>query len=303
MANARKRNGSPAISIRFVLLHPVTWFLMATLSMVTLAIQLWHPFRPAIVGRPEFRLTEDRIVVDQPPPWVTTDMKQLLVQHLSESANLLDPELVPRAAKTYQTPPWVEQVVRIEKMKSGLQVALRYRQPIALVELDREGTLQPIDRRGVAMDPAVLEHVAPSELLRISVYLPPELPLPGPWQEWHDVRVLDSIQLCRFLDDRWQALEIYRVVSWDLPQVDELAQPLELWTRNGGKVVWGSAPGLEKPGEARAEEKRLALESWIRQFGPLSKMAAGKKVDVRTGHAVLVDDMRTAQTPHFEDRF
>ena len=303
MAMPRRRKGSQATSIRFLLLHPATWFLAATLSMVVTAVQLWSSFRPAIVNRPEFQLTEERLSVDAPPPWVETDMKRLLIQRLPESPNLLDPDLVSRTAKTYQSTPWVEQVVRIEKRKQGLEVHLRYRRPVALVELDRLGTVQPIDRRGAAMDSIVLQHIVPDQLLRISVYLPPEYPRPESWQAWDDVRILDSIQLCRFLGDRWQPLELYRIVSWDLPQADELVQPLELWTRNGAKIVWGNAPGKEKPGEARAEDKLAAIENWIRESGPLSRMSAGKKLDVRTGQVVLINDNKTAQIPLFEDRF
>ena len=88
---------------------------------------------------------------------------------------------------------------------------------------------------------------------------------------------------------------MFRVVNYGQRASTAGAQkPYEVWTKNGVKIVWGAAPGQEPAGEASAAEKLQAIQQFVVKEGPLTKMDRRKKIDIQTGTAILVTDVRTA---------
>ncbi len=303
MARRQSNSSNRTASWRYVVLHPALWFMLATVGMISGAIQLWPAHYQTLVDLPEYQLSEQKIQVDTPPAWVDVDLKQEILGNLQQDASLLDNQLVPSAVATCKSWPWVEKINRVEKVADGLDVELQYRQPIGLVEISTSSGQQVIDRHGVLMDPRTMDTISSEKLVRISV----SRPLPGQqkiWAVWQDHRVIDAAKIGSINGADWGKLGCYRIVSWDPPGSQSNKNPFEIWPRtaNGIKIVWGSAPGKEKTGEASADQKLEAVRLYLAQAGQENDANRGRKIDVRSGSAVLVDDLQTAQLPEFNDK-
>ena len=104
--------------------------------MIGSAIFLWERHQETIVNLEEFSLTQEKIALTPQPHWSELDLKEMVLdQSNGEQASILDTELVPRTAGIMKQVGFVEQINSIEKSKSGLNIDVIYRQPIALVEL------------------------------------------------------------------------------------------------------------------------------------------------------------------------
>ena len=303
MARRRSNHPNRSVSWRYVVLHPALWFVLATGVMIFGAIQLWHTHYHTLIDLPEYQLTEQRIQLNQPPPWVDVDLKTAILEQLQQAPSLLDNQLVPLTADMCNALPWIEKIGRIEKVTAGLDVELQYRQPVGLVEISTQSGAQVIDRQAVLMDSRTLDYTPVDTLMRISVARP-MLPQQTVWTAWQDHRIVDAAKICSIENVDWEKLGCFRVVSWDRPGSQSNKNPFEIWPRTakGLKIVWGSAPGDEKKGEASPSEKLAAIEQYIADARPSDEQNSGTKIDVRTGVAVLVDDVQTAKIPDFSDR-
>jgi hypothetical protein len=263
--------------------------------MIGGAIHFWNRYRNELVDVRLYDLTADKIVINKQPEWVEEDLRQTVVSQLSSPGNLLDVNLVRNTAHTLSENPWIENVNRIEKLASGLQVNLAYRYPVALVDFVQKNIQPvPVDRMGVVLDRKVLGNYPDDRLLRISVPRP-DVTRPKQWDVWQDARILSAAKLCDFLRDQASDLQLYRIVTYELPVHDgKLTQPLEIWTKNGVKIVWGNALDQPTSGEASAQQKLQAIQQFVVEHGPLVNLDRQKKIDVRTGVAIPVNDPRTA---------
>ncbi|MCH2182541.1 MAG: hypothetical protein MK108_11095 [Mariniblastus sp.] len=300
---ARRRNNG-ATSWRYVILHPALWFMLATVGMIFGAIQLWHTHYQELIDLPGYEISRQQIQVNAPPEWVDADLEGTILGRLPEPASLLDRQLVPTTVTTCESLPWVEKISRIEKVPAGLDVELVYRQPVGLVEISTSSGQQAIDRHGVLMDPRMMDYVNPENLIRISVARP-GLEQQKIWTVWQDHRVVDAASIGSLQGAAWDQLGCYRIVSWDPPGSPSNQNPFEIWPRTarGIKIVWGSAPGKEKTGEASAEQKLEVIRQYLAKLDPSKETELGRKVDVRSGSARLVDDVKTAQWSEFDDQW
>ncbi len=280
-------------NIRFVLLHPATWFAIATLGLVVAASQLWTYHRDAVLQRPEFALSRERVIVNSPPAWLDVEMTDLVVEQLGSDRTLLDPRLVADVAEIVETAPWVYRVDKIRKSSQGLDIAVTWREPVALIEID-PGTLIPVDRQAIVLDEASLSASPAESWLRISLWWPNKADLPATWERFEDERIRHALSIVRAIQTDAPSWGVVRVVSWDRPGVARPLASFELWTANGKKIVWGNAPGFEMPGEADVDQKKQAIRSYIEAAGAISDMPAYQKLDIRNGEPALVPDVQTA---------
>ena len=285
------------------MLHPALWFLIATGGMMFLAMQLWQTHYDTLIDLPEYQLSSQHIQVSPGPAWVPTDLEQVLFESYQESPSLLDQHLIPVAVAKCKSFPWVEKINRVEKVDSGLEVDLKYRFPVGLVEIPSTNERHVIDHEAVLMDPRVMNSFSESTLLRISV-AKPKLAAHSLWTVWEDHRIVDAAEICAIENASWDKMGCYRIVSWDSPSSSSNHQPFEIWPRTakGTKVVWGSAPGKEKPGEASAAEKLLAMQRFLSSARPDNDWVVGQKIDIRSGTAVVVENLKTARDVDFFDQ-
>ena len=98
-------------SLRGFLLHQATLFVAASAMLVGGVILLWQNHRTSIVDPEEYRLTEDKLVISDPPIWADEELKEIILTgDAGAEPSLLDPDLVSRTALRVQQIGFVEQV-------------------------------------------------------------------------------------------------------------------------------------------------------------------------------------------------
>ena len=322
-------------SLRGLFLHPTTLFVIATMFMIGGAIFMWERHQRKIVDLEEFRLTEDKIQLTAPPIWVNDNLRQMVISGISKtefdtttgtigatagtrgtqrtndinnSASILDTDLVKRTADVMKSVGYVERVKSVHKSKSGLEIDLVYREPIALVELSQhtfpyewpkkyqgKDILLPVDRLGVVMPESLGTGLAlPRIMVVYPVASPNQFEQLNTWDFWPDDRIIDAAAISALFENSQDAIGLARVMTRRKPDQQGVAQiSYELWPDSGAQVVWGNAPGKEIKGEADAKAKLRALEDFVLQYGALNQQD-GKRVDVRTGVVVLATGAKTA---------
>lgn len=297
------------LTVRGILLHPATLFVAASAVTIGGAVHLWNGYHEVIVDREDYRLTSEKIQINDAPAWGEADLNQLLLNQLavSENVSLLDTDLIARTVDTFQNVGWVEQVRKIEKSKIGLAIELKYRGPVGMVEMNgltmpstwpknQDGQLLPVDRQAFIM-PGRL--VADFPMLRFSVFEPVCFTKLETWTEWPDERIKGCAKISEAIAEHWQPLGLYRIVTKRKPNEPlDSSVPYELWPDSGIRVVWGNPPGEETEAEATAVKKTAALIEFVEKYGPLNTLAKGK-IDLRSGTAVAVD-VRAAKSEKAE---
>lgn len=289
-------------------MHPAVWLLLATAGMIAGATQLWDQYRYRIADPARYTITRDNVALNAAPPWFDADLYDQLYQQVFNSSTLLDQHVVPQTATHLSSIPWVQSVDHVSKHPDGLSIKLVYRHPVALVaNQDRSQTM--VDSQGVVFDTRLLTPLdanrMDNELLRISM---PRVDLGQlqPWQNSADERIEHAARLCSFISEHASDLNLYRIVTFDLPLLDGQSSPeLEIWTRNGVRVLWGSSPDREVAGEAAKSEKLKAIKAFVVHHGPLESFEAKRRqlIDVRSGIAQLVAIKRYATSDDILDSF
>lgn len=308
-------------SLRGILLHSATLFVIATMLVIGTAIFLWERHQARIVNLEEFRLTEDKIQLTTPPVWASDNLKRMVISGISKPtpetsnpksgnnpASILDTQLVARTASVMKNVGYVERVKSVHKSKSGLEIDLVYREPIALVELSQhtfpyewpqkyqgKDILLPVDRFGVVMPESLgTGLLLPRILVVYPVASPDQFQKLVTWADWPDERIKDAAAISALFGKSSDAIGLARIMTRRKPDQAGVSQiSYELWPDSGAQVVWGNAPGKELQGEADAEAKLRALEGFVLKYGALNRQD-NKRVDVRTGTVVLAKGTKTA---------
>lgn len=293
-----------SFSIRGLLLHQATLFLVATGTLIVGAIVLWGQNRDRIAELNEFQLTEDKVRITSQPEWMAPDVRQLLLSEIGKNPSILDSTLVPKTADLIKNIGYIERVQKIEKSKSGLDIDVVYRRPVAFVEISAitmldlwpkekagKSVLLLVDRNGIVMpDDATPSH----ELPMISVLYPARLESLNDWIDWPDERIKDAAAIVDLFADSSAQMGINRVVTTRKPDAPaNHTLPYELWSEWGARILWGSAPGAEQDGEADAQQKLRLIQQLVKEHGSLDEMQK-VEIDVRSGSVIIVGESKTA---------
>jgi len=294
-----------SLSVRGILFHPATLFVVATAGLIAGAIFLWEGQRGKIVNLEEFQLTHEKIRLAPPPDWADADLKQLVLGESSGSApSILDTQLVANTANVMRSVGYVERVRSVKKSKSGLDIDVTYRHPVGLVELspvtipewaqakDPKRVLLPVDRHGVVMPEKLgVEQNWP----RIMIPYPAGSESLTTWADWPDERIQDAAAISFLFKESAKSLGLALIVQDPVrhsgPQI-----PFDLRFDSGVIIIWGNAPGKESDSEANAEFKLQIIEDLVAEYGP--DIPLGRKViDIRSGQAVVAGEAKTAANP------
>jgi hypothetical protein len=200
--------------------------------------------------RPQQRYTTAFAEIEcDPPPGMERAEFLGEVQYLAslpDRLSLLDEGLAARLAEAFAGHAWVERVERVE-MTAPRQVSVRlaYRLPVLSVQSwprqpgDPEQTA--VDGQGIYLPPLPRAQVLPR--LRTTVSRPGG-PSGTPWGDPGVIGAARTAALLLPYQDRLQVSEY-----------DVRDGVVRLETQDGGRVIWGSAPGEEASGEASAAEK------------------------------------------------
>jgi hypothetical protein len=214
-------------------------------------------------------------------------------------ASALETDLTPRIAHAFEMHPWVAAVTRVSKRApANIIVDLEYRQPIAWVEVPAgmyagqtvQGAL-PIDGESVLLPNADFQADDLMRLIHINIE---GLSISGPTgTPWGDPRVAGAAAIAAALGEHWRELGLYQIKAFaDFSLANTPARTrYELYAVDGRRLIWGSAPGQEPPGEPAAAAKVRLLREYVQRRGPLDN-GKGLGLDLRNP-----DSIRTATLP------
>jgi len=187
-------------------------------------------------------------------PWVKSDLKAeaLRAASLDGGLPLADPELPNRIARAFDTHPWVRRVVGVElKHPPAAVVEVLCREPVAMVAV--QGGLLAVDAEGVVLPSGDFTAEAAAEYPRImGVGSSPQGPEGSPWG---DAAVEEGAALAAVIGPEWRSLGLVEC----RPTTSGGARTWNLIGPEGRKIVFGSAPGRERAGEASAAAKVARL--------------------------------------------
>jgi hypothetical protein len=272
--------------------------LVILLALGVGADYLWRRSAPMVARHPQYQLTAEGIHITAPPPWIRSDIKAQVLRdaRLADHVSVLDDwEMLSRRVKdAFEFHPWVASVERITKRPPAtLEIELKYRKPVAAVESGDPGGVNflPIDEHAVRLPEADLTETERRYLPRISGVT--GRPLVG--EVWNDPRVIGGVRLAASLADVWQRLRLVEIMAALSSSPHDEAQMcnFEIVTSGGTRIVWGAAPGGEKPaGEAAFDQKRKRLLEYAAQHGQLESIDGPAAIDLRND---LVITPRTAR--------
>lgn len=242
----------------------------AVLSLIWPAVLLiggylaWHQWGAERIGRQYYRLEPKAVTLTPPPPFVQSDITAaVFASHQLEKTSLLNRSATATIAQAYQTHPWVEQVVRVEKRSDGVNVHVRYRRPVAMVRVLSQHeevpgpAVFPVDGRGVLLPPEDFVAFDKTALLHIEV--PGTYPTGGIGSPFGDSRVIAAAALAQVLASYREQCKLAAVQLTNPTRTFDEGWVFAVIRSDGSRFIWGSPPGEESRGEPPAAAKLKAL--------------------------------------------
>lgn len=207
-----------------------------------------------------------QIQVTQPPEHVRTNVVKAVYRDTAmEGLSLLDQQATAKIASAFSMHPWIRKVISVRKLPGGVvDVHLEYRRPVAMVHVfkpdpnDNGSYFLPIDGDGVLL-PNEFAQVETRKYIHIEV---PDLYSSNRFigNPFGDSRVEAAARLAEILAPYRETAQLHSISVIGDPRQNQMPQ-YELTTQSGTRLLWGSPPGEEPPGEQTVEMKLRALMS------------------------------------------
>jgi len=265
----------------------------------------WLYYAPSVIHRPRYLISGQQITISPPPEWIHLDIRSEVVRSagLDGQLSILDKDLVPAIRSAFLLHPWVASVDRIIKSyPPAVQVCLRYRRPVAVVEISGPtgAELLPVNKQGIRLPARGMPENRKHSLPRIGniVGQPPE------GQKWDDPRVAGATILATRLADHWQQFYLVDILPSARPEIRGAHRYFifNLVTKGGTQIVWGAAPQLGSPKEADFATKLKRLQQCVQRCGPLDSVRGPKVVDIRHGVEITPRTAHKTEAPSNEKR-
>jgi hypothetical protein len=280
----------PVVKVRRFRIRPRVWACLAILVGLGFATHfLWRRTAPTVAREPQYILAAERIQITAPPTWIRSDIKAQVIDDfgLSDNLSVLDDwdSLAKRVKDAFELHPWVASVERItRRLPSSLDIALKYRRPVAAVESrDPAGVVMflPIDDQAVRLPEGDLTETERRYLPRVSGITG----RPRVGDVWNDARVVGAAKLAAQLADVWRQLRLVEILA-NAPTSghdEKLPYTFEIVTTGGTRIIWGATPGQESSsGDSPFNQKRQRLLDYAAQHGKLETIDGPAVLDVRT---------------------
>ncbi len=269
--------------LRTLIFQPRVLVVLAAIVSTAVATPYLLRQIPNLHQRDEYLITAGDIEISPPPPtWVSADFVEQVMSRSGhpEAISVLDSDVNEIVARAFQSHPWVERVIRVEKtVPARVVVELEFRRAVAMVAV-KQG-LYPVDGRGLLLPPDDFE---PSDaqlypLIR-GVRSTPHGPAGTPWG---DVALVGAARLAEELGAYWKELRLEAIEVPPIEQADVDADELvyELVTPGGTRIVWGRAPGTSHPGELATAQKIGRLETYRTDFDGFDQPHGPYEIDIR----------------------
>lgn len=247
----------------------------------------WKPaldaFLPELSEQDQFLVDAAEIEINEPLPWVPHDLVEQVVKRssLPPRLSLLNHDLTAEVADAFRRHPWVADVVEVRKQSSPprLQVTLKYREPVCMVE--KRNGLYPVDANGILLPPDDFSLAETAGFLKVQGVR--STPLGSAGTAWGDPTVLGACRLAHALRDDWKSLQLRAIRVPVRTEADVHLEGLNyaLQTEGGSMILWGRAPGADHPGELTVEQKIGRMQKYLADFGSFDEPSGPYEIDIR----------------------
>lgn len=265
----------------------VSWFgrASAALALAILALLafwnlLWKQAGAQLAIDPRYTLTAESIDLPDPPEWIHHDLRPEILAYLGEirRVSILDDDLTERIHRAAAAHPWIAAAREVRKtFPAGVQIACEYRKPAAMVRVP-EGLL-PVDADGVLLPTRDFTPQEAARYPRIEGIETPPSDVAG--RPWADPGVEAAAKLAEMLSPYWTQLQFVRIVPSRPQPANGSPISLEIQTRGGSRVIWGSPPDTSREDEASPEVKMRRLDIYFKEHGSLEGLNGPQLFDLR----------------------
>lgn len=269
-------DGRPIRSlVRRLIRAPAMLSIIFPLMLLIGGYVAWHRWGAQYMTDQFHRLEPQQIQVTVPPQYVRSDVVESVYKDTAmEGLSLLDTQATAKIASAFSTHPWVRRVNSVRKLPGGkIDIRLDYRKPVAMVRVDsRRPSVDSssssnwdrfaIDGEGILLPSSDFTTKEANDYIHIIV---PEVYPTGAnfGNKFGEQRVEAAARVAALVAPFREQAPIAEIhVNGDL-RINAVPQ-MELVTDDGRTFTWGSAPGMEIPGESLAETKIKLLVMGVR---------------------------------------
>ncbi len=196
-----------------------------------------------------------------PPAWMHGDLElSLMLKAQAElSGDPLNREELTAVRQSLLSTGWFSDITQVRRISQhSVEVEGKFVDPYAVVR-DRDGD-HLIDPFGSLLPRSYPVGGAPQFITVTGVHFPRP---PRPGKSWDGGDITAALRMLRVIDHQSWRQQVIEVDVSDYLQDHRV----DLITAQGGRVIWGSPPGEERPLEALADFKLRLLEEQFQRSG------------------------------------
>lgn len=217
----------------------------------------WRYYGAKALDSAFYAVKPENIHMTNTPSWLKTDIVREVFDGSSLGRmSLLDDQTAAVIARAFDAHPWIRKTYRVQKMAGGqILVNVEYRNPVAMVHCEMDSSdandvsakesFLPIDAEGFLLPTKDFAQAdIPNYMLiyarniRASEHRRVGTPL-------GDSQIEEAVSLIRELIPLREETNLVAVYVYPTRASGKAKWMLELATRGGPRIIWGSAPGLE----------------------------------------------------------
>ncbi|MFN9509978.1 MAG: cell division protein FtsQ/DivIB [Planctomycetota bacterium] len=234
----------------------------------------WRFYGAKALDAAYYAVKQENIHISDRPPWLKSDVvAEVFEQNGLGRMSLLDDLTAAVIAKAFDGHPWVKKTHRVHRMAGGqIMINAEFRQPVAMVHCDPDPSSDsggagqesflPVDGEGILLPTKDFSQEDIPDYMLIYAQNIRASDYPRVGMIMADPQISEAILLCRFLGPlRSHGLsKLSSVYVYPNTGGGKSRWKLELTTKGGPRIMWGSAPTHESSNEptANVKLKRLA---------------------------------------------
>lgn len=244
----------------------------------------WRLYKDSVEKQPQYQLKRDMIDVSpEQPEWIKADvLEAVFTDQKLEEQYLTDRKLATQLRDAFLLHPCIREVERVSKRPDGVDVVVKYRNPVAMVvvKLDNRTWLYPVDDQAVVLPPREFTKEDVRNYIRVTHdYVPPAGQI---GDSWGDEKVVAAATIAGLLQKApWQGMGLYNIELTENPETKETVVYFLMKDMPAFRILWGSLPGLEGEDELAAVDKLQRLVEFYKINRTLLVSTEPTEIDLR----------------------
>lgn len=225
---------------------------------------------------------EGSLILVGVPDWAHYDLKARVAAVAGGTRFPLTDETASVLARNLAPMAWLDDV-RMRVMHDSIRLHARWRKPVALIDVEEDGSQIYVDEDLVVLDYLPMEHLPIVEITGVDLHL---VPLPGETFDQGDLSAaVDLIELLQTVDAEYAPENplLEHVASIDVSNFKgrrNRGPHIIIRSKDDTQIIWGAEIGeWAKYLEATDQEKLGKLYAYYKQYGSLS--AGVKYINLR----------------------